>query len=94
MSLSKSFINSPESFLSSMNRHPDEFETWVEGLGYHTFTIFDSSSELENKLYLAQHEKLKTLMIDAAESCMQTQYRSLASKIKDAVSNIKIDSVW
>ena len=94
MNLSKSFVNSPESFLSSMSRHPDEFETWIKDMGHHTFTIFDSRSELEDKLYLAQHEKLKMLMIDAAESCMQTQYGSLASKIKDTVSNIKIDSTW
>ena len=92
--LSRSFINSPESFLSIMNKHPDELEAWIKDLEHHTFTIFESGSELDDELYLAYYEKFKMLMIDAAESCKRTQYGDLALKIKDAVSNVEIRRIW
>ena len=92
--LSKSFINSPEAFVSAMSEYPDEFQDWLKGMENHTFTMFNSESELEDELNLAYYEKLKQLMIDAARSLKQSQFWELASKIEDAVNNIEIQKVW
>ena len=94
MQLSKFFINSPEAFVSAMSEHLDEFQDWLIGLENHTFTMFESDSELEDELYLAYYDKMKQLMLDAAKSLKQTQYSELASKIEDAVNNIEIRKIW
>ncbi|MEE9493674.1 MAG: hypothetical protein V3W04_09900 [Gammaproteobacteria bacterium] len=64
--LSKSFVQSPEAFMASMSENSKEFQDWIEGLEIHTFTIYESRTELEDELYLAYYEKLKTMMLEAA----------------------------
>lgn len=92
--LSKAFITSPEAFLSSMNEHPRVFQGWLENLELHTFTIFDSASELDNELKLAYYIKLKELMTEAARSCSKTHFSHLASQVDDTIGDIEIQSIW
>lgn len=92
--LSKSFIQSPEAFLASMSENPKEFQDWIEGLENHTFTIYESRTELDDELYIAYYEKLKTLMLEAARTCKQTQYKELAAKIEDILGKIEIRRIW
>ena len=92
--LSKCFINSPEAFLSEMSKHPDDFQEWLNGLGTHTFTIFESESELDDQLHLASYEKLKELMLDAVKSLKHSQHYENASRIEHALNDIEIRRVW
>ena len=68
-----------------MSKYPKEFKEWLEGLEHHTFTVFESESELEDKLYLAYYEELKALMIAAAKSCKQSRHGNLALSIENSV---------
>ncbi len=92
--LSKSFVQSPEAFLASMNENPKEFKDWLEGLGNHTFTIFEARNEVEDELYLAYYEKLKALMLDAARSCRETKYGDLAKAVENEVNKVKVRRIW
>ncbi len=92
--LSKTFVKSPEAFLSSMSENPKELQDWIDDLETHTFTIFESRSELEDELYVAYYEKLKSLMIDAARSCRHTKFGEIASKIEEALNKVEIKRIW
>ena len=88
--LSKSFVQSPEAFLASMNINSKEFDDWLDGLEVHTFTIYESRSELDDELYQAYYEKLKSLMLQAAEACESSKYRDEARRIKNVLEKTQI----
>lgn len=92
--LSKSFVQSPEAFLASMSENPKQLKDWIDGLENHTFTIFESRTELDDELYLAYYEKLKTLMLEAARACKQTKYSDLATRIEVVLSKVEIRRIW
>ncbi len=92
--LSKSFVQSPEAFLSTMNKNDKEFEDWLDGIGTHTFTIYESRAELDDELYQAYYEKLKSLMIEAAKACENTMYGDKAKRIKEVLEKTEIRRIW
>lgn len=92
--LSKSFVQSPEAFLASMSENSEEFRDWIDGLENHTFTIYESRTELDDELYLAYYEKLKSMMLEAARACKQTKYKDLAVVIEDKLNKIEIRRMW
>lgn len=92
--LSKSFVQSPESFLAAMSKNPTELDAWIDGLSTHTFTIFESRTELDDELYLAFYEKLKSLMIDAARACKKSEYKNVAIRIENALKRVEVTRIW
>lgn len=92
--LSKSFVQSPEAFLAAMSKNPTELNAWVDGLETHTFTIYESRTELDDELYLAFYEKLKSLMLDAARACKNTEYQDIAIRIENALKKLEIRRIW
>lgn len=47
--LSKSFVQSPEAFLAAMSKSPTELDAWIDGLETHTFTLYESRTELDDE---------------------------------------------
>jgi hypothetical protein len=92
--LSKSFVQSPEAFLKAMSENPKELQEWIDGLETHTFTIYESRTELDDELYLAYYEKLKKLMIEAAKACRNTKYSEIAERIEEALSKVEVRRIW
>jgi hypothetical protein len=94
MELSKAFVKSPIAFLRAMESDPDSFGAWIDDLGHHTFTIFESRNELEDDLYGAYCQKLKALMEQAARQALDSEYRAEAQRIIDALNKIEIRRIW
>lgn len=92
--LSKAFVKSPTAFLRAMKNDPDSFGAWVDDLRHHTFTIFESKSEVEDDLYGAYYQKLKELMEQAARQAFDSEYRAEAQRILDALNKIEIRRIW
>lgn len=92
--LSKSFVQSPEAFLAAMSKNPKELQDWIDDLETHTFTIYESRTELDDELYLAHYEKLKSLMVEAARACKSTKYSEIATRIQEALGKIEVRRIW
>lgn len=92
--LSKAFVESPNAFLAAMHENPNEFRDWLEGLGSHTFTLYEANNELEGELYGAYYRRLKELMLDAANSCKQGEYANEALAIEAALQTIEVHRIW
>jgi len=92
--LSKSLVVSPNAFLESMSANPREFEAWLDDLEHHTFTIFESRSEIDDKLYMAYYEKLRELMVEAARSCLTSENSDFASRIVQKLESLNIRRIW
>jgi hypothetical protein len=88
--LSKAFVKSPLAFLRAMKGDSDSFSAWLEGMGNHTFTIFESRSEVEDYLYMAYYEKLKALMENAARESLKSDCGVEAERVLEALSKVKI----
>ena len=92
--LSKSLVRSPRAFLQAMTKDPESFDAWVDGIGTHTFTIYESDGELEDDLYTAYYEKLKMLMEDRLQSLLDTDLDNEASRVLEALKRVTIRRVW
>jgi len=92
--LSKAFVQSPKAFLLAMRNDSKSFDDWVKGLGQHTFTLYESRSELDDDLYGAFHEKLKQLMIEAAKELENSEFKQETQCILAALSRITIQRIW
>lgn len=92
--LSKTFVRSPLAFLRAMKSDIESFGTWLDGLGHHTFTLFESQGELEDDLYAAYYEKLKALMKEAAKQSLGSDYRDLAQRVLDTLNGTTIRRIW
>lgn len=97
MRLSKYFVQSPNAFLEAMSRNPEEFQDWLNEMENHTFTIHESSdelNELEDDLHLAYYKKLKQLILEAAKSSSDTKHGNLAKQIEAVVDSIAVTRIW
>lgn len=92
--LSKAFVKSPLSFLRAMKGDAESYSTWIEGLGHHTFTIFESRSEIEDELWAAYYEKLKSLMHNAATEALSSDCKQEAQRLIDGLSKVQIRRIW
>ena len=63
--LSEAAARSPRGFLHAMSSNKSALNTWIEGLPYHTFTIYESQNDLQDDLYMAYYERLRLRMITA-----------------------------
>lgn len=92
--LSKAFVTSPLSFLRAMKDDPESYSAWLEGLEHHTFTLFESQGELEDDLYAAYYEKLKSLMQAAAEQSLESDCRAEAEQLIEALKKTDVRRIW
>ena len=66
--LSEALVKSPREFLSAMRGNQSAFSAWLDGLPEHTFTMYKSRDALEDDLYTAYYERLRTRMIGAVSA--------------------------
>ncbi|MEM1173291.1 MAG: hypothetical protein AAGI27_00640 [Pseudomonadota bacterium] len=92
--LSKSLVQAPNAFFSAMAENPKDFDQWLEDIETHTFTIFSSSGELEDKLMKAYLNRLRELMVQAAESCRDSDQADLAIRVVDVLESVQIRRIW
>lgn len=92
--LSKFLVSAPRSFFLAMQRAPDSFESWIENLEHHTFTIFESSSDVDDDLYMAFYEKLREKMLQQAKRHANGEFQEEARRLKEALENVNIRRIW
>ena len=63
--LSKLAVSSPTDFLRVLTADPAAFDAWLRGLQYHTFPVYNARDKVEDELYRAYYERLRTLMMEA-----------------------------
>ncbi|MCB2200368.1 hypothetical protein KQI63_13250 [bacterium] len=92
--MSKAFVNSPSAFFNVLSKDIDAFNSWIDNLDHNTFTIFESNSEEEDDLYLAYYNKLRNLMIDAANKELDTEHKVMADKLIAKLMAIDVRRIW
>jgi hypothetical protein len=91
--LSKALVDSPRAFLQAMANDSESFDSWIDGIQTHTFTLYESDGELEDDLYTAYYEKLKTLMEDRVRSMLDTELDKEASRVLSALLSTTIRKI-
>ncbi len=92
--LSKALIVSPKAFLSAMHEDEESFTRWLDKLQHHSFTLFESTNEVEDDLYSAYYEKLRELILKAVRPFFCSEYGVEAKKVHDAVISVEIKRIW
>jgi hypothetical protein len=92
--LSKAFVTSPQAFMKTFATDPEAFSAWVDGLEQNTFTIYQALSELDGDLWTAYYEKLKSLMLDAAQKLDDCEFAAQAQQIASSLAAIKVRRIW
>lgn len=92
--LSKSLVRSPNAFFKAMAENPEDFESWLDGVGMHTFTNYSSRGEVEDELIAAYLTRLKDLMIQAAKSCLDGEHAELARRVEKVLHSTEIHRIW
>lgn len=92
--LSKSLVASPTAFLTAMRNDEEGFKAWLDGMQHHTFTLFESQSEIDDDLYTAYYEKLRELMTNAVRPLLDSELAPEAKRIIDALDSITIKRIW
>ena len=76
-----------------MANDPESIDSWIENIETHTFTLYESGGELEDDLYTAYCEKLKTLMEDRVRSMLGTELDARASRVLSALTSVTIHRI-
>ncbi len=92
--LSKSLAQAPKAFFQAMKTDPDSFESWLEEVQHHTFTIYESRSELDDDLYMAYYEKLKALMIKSTRSVLNSEFDAEAQRVLQSLESVEVSRIW
>jgi len=92
--LSKSLVTSPMAFLSAMRDDEEGFNAWLDGMQQHTFTLFESRSEIDDDLYTAYYEKLRELMVNAVKPLLDSEYSVEAKRVTDVLAAVSIQRIW
>lgn len=92
--LSKALVRAPRAFMKAMRDDPENYNSWLKGIAQHTFTIYESSGEVEDDLYIAYYKELKQLMINAAESLIGGEFESEAKQILSVLEAVDISKIW
>ena len=92
--LSKALVRAPQAFMKVMQDDCESYDSWLNGIAQHTFTIYESSGEVEDDLYMAYYEKLKQLMASAAESLLDGEFEAEAKQILGVLKTVKISRIW
>lgn len=92
--LSKAFVSAPILFLQEMKKDPDSFSAWLNDMEHHTFTLLSSQGDIDDILYTAFYEKLKLLMLEAAEKAKNTEFHNEAVRIIDVLQKTEIQRTW
>ena len=89
--LSEAVVKSTQEFLHAMASERSAFNTWLEGLAYHTFTMYESRNALQDDLYTAYYERLRACMIDAVSAFHgDPQIGDIAKLISERLSETEI----
>ena len=91
--LSKALVKTPRAFFKAMANDPDSFDSWLKDISTHTFTVLESEGELEDDLYTAYYEKLKSLMEDRLRNLLGTEVEKEALRVLSALSDVSISRI-
>ena len=92
--LSEAVVKSPQEFLQAMVSERSAFNTWLEGLAYHTFTMYESRNALQDDLYTAYYERLRARMIDAVSAFHgDPQIGNIAKLISQRLSETEVRAI-
>lgn len=92
--LSKAFVTSPQAFVRAIRMDPEGFAAWLQSLQQNTFTIYHSHGELEDDLWTAYYEKLKSLMLQAALGLRDSEFGEQAHQIVTALEATRVQRIW
>lgn len=93
--LSMQMIKSTDAFFELMKKDKKAFNDWMKELDTSTFTLFESSDEIEEELAYAKYSRLKEIMIEKVEQYLEKNTESSEAKeLLNKLNNIKIRSVW
>ena len=92
--LSKALVRAPRAFMQTMQGNRESYDSWLNGLAQHTFTIYESRGEVEDDLYMAYYEELKQLMIGAAESLMGGEFEEEAKRVLSVLKAVEVSRIW
>ena len=92
--LSEAAVQAPQEFLQAMTADKPSFQRWIDRLPYHTFTTHESQNRLQDDLYAAYYERLRTRMSEAiAKFSNHQDLGPTAKRITDALANVTIHSI-
>ena len=92
--LSKALVRSPQAFFQVMQGDPETYDSWLQGIAQHTFTIYESRDEVEDDLYMAYYHELKELMVRASESLLGGKLEEEANRALQMLRSIEITRIW
>ena len=92
--LSKALVRSPKAFMQVMKNDSESYDSWLDGIDHHTFTIYESRGEVEDDLYEAYYEKLKQLMSDSVKPLLNGEFKIEAKKLLDVLETVKVSRIW
>ncbi len=89
--LSKTAVAAPGDFLRAMTANPATLESWLRDLQHHSFTVFRARDKVEDDLFSAYHERLRTRMLDALTPFIPDPVvGSTAKRVVDAVRAVAL----
>jgi len=88
--LAKCFIKTPNEFIKAMHHDKESFTSWVNSLRENTFTIFEAADDIDDELYTAYYERLKSMMIAEANALLDSEYRDEAATLIETLNQIKV----
>jgi hypothetical protein len=86
-SLSEEFVREPEGFLEAMAKRRNEWRSWLDGLGSHSFTVFREGARPE---YEALH---KRMLDTAVRMTSHPKLGKLAKKLKKKLETVEIREI-
>lgn len=92
--LSKAFVRAPQAFMKVMRDDRKSYDSWLDGIAQHTFTIYESRGEVEDDLYMAYYEELKQRMMHKAESLLGGEFDPEAKRILSVLETVEISRIW
>lgn len=89
--LSKAAVAAPGDFLRAMTADRTALESWLRDLQHHSFTVFRARDKVEDDLYSAYHERLRTRMIDSLTPFITDPVvGGSAKKVVEAVRSVEL----
>lgn len=92
--LSKALVRSPQAFFQVMQGDPETYDSWLQGIAQHTFTIYESRDEVEDDLYMAYYHELKEQMVRASESLLGGEFEEEANRALQMLRSIEVSKIW
>jgi hypothetical protein len=89
--LTQAAIEHPEAFLAAMSADPSSFDAWLKDLQFHTFTAYESRGAVQDQLYGAFYERMKSLLQQSMSRARNTGvYKEIAERVLNKLAEIEV----